>query len=85
MNGIESAIVMSTGDTITHESLPPFLTMEHNDQGSAKSPRNLFEIERKAILDVLHKSGGNKAEAARRLGIGLRTLYRKLKQYGVDN
>jgi len=85
MNCIESAVVMSTGDTITHESLPPFLTMEHKEQGSAKSSRNLFEIERKAILDVLHKSGGNKAEAARRLGIGLRTLYRKLKQYGVDN
>jgi DNA-binding NtrC family response regulator len=85
MNCIESAVVMSIGDMITIDSLPPFLTMRQDEQSSGRSPQNLFEIERKAIMDALNKSGGNKAEAARTLGIGLRTLYRKLSQYEVDN
>ncbi len=84
MNCIESAVVMSRGDIIEVESLPPFLTMGQKDQAAGKSPSNLFDIEKKAILDALNKSRGNKAEAARGLGIGLRTLYRKLNQYGVN-
>ena len=85
MNCIESAVVMSMDDIINVDNLPPFLTMGQKNQGSAMSPKNLFEVEKKAILSALDKSGGNKAEAARSLGIGLRTLYRKLSQYGVDN
>lgn len=84
MNCIESAVVMSIGDVIDVDSLPPFMTMGRKDQGYSKSSRNLFDIEKKAILEALDKSRGNKAEAARTLGIGLRTLYRKLKQYGVE-
>jgi DNA-binding NtrC family response regulator len=39
------------------------------------------EIERRAILDALEKTGGNRTQAAGLLGIGLRTLQRKLKEY----
>ncbi len=85
MNCIESAVVMSREDTITVESLPPFMTIKQKDRVVAKSSRNLYEVEKKAIMDALNRSGGNKAEAARGLGIGLRTLYRKLKQYGVES
>ena len=38
------------------------------------------EIEKMAIMETLEAAGGNKSEAARILGIGLRTLYRKLEQ-----
>jgi two-component system, NtrC family, response regulator HydG len=41
----------------------------------------LDEVEKKAILKALEETGGNKTQAARVLGIGLRTLHRKLKQY----
>ncbi len=85
MNAIESAVVMSVEDRITPESLPPFLTMKPTEQKGIAEAENLFEIEKKAILEALNKSGGNKTEAARMLGIGLRTLYRKLKIYGVAN
>lgn len=44
-------------------------------------PRTMDEIEREAILDMLQRTGGHRAEAARQLGIGLRTLQRKLKDY----
>jgi DNA-binding NtrC family response regulator len=42
----------------------------------------LEEMERQAIMQALLQVGGDKSEAARRLGIGKSTLYRKLKRYG---
>ena len=39
------------------------------------------EIERRAILNTLQKTAGNRTRAAGLLGIGLRTLQRKLKEY----
>ncbi len=39
------------------------------------------EIERRAIIQALEKTGGNRTQAAEMLGIGLRTLQRKLKEY----
>jgi DNA-binding NtrC family response regulator len=41
----------------------------------------MSEIEREAILTALQISGGNRRKAAEALGIGLRTLQRKLKEY----
>jgi DNA-binding NtrC family response regulator len=41
------------------------------------------EIERRAILGALERTGGNRTQAAEMLGIGLRTLQRKLKEYKV--
>ena len=43
----------------------------------------LDEMERQAIMRALVQLDGDKSEAARRLGIGKSTLYRKLKRYGV--
>ena len=45
---------------------------------------SLDELERRAILRALRESGGDKLAAARLLGIGKTTLYRKLKQYGAQ-
>ncbi|HEX4952127.1 MAG TPA: sigma-54 dependent transcriptional regulator [Thermoanaerobaculia bacterium] len=47
----------------------------------AKDPKTMADIEREAILETLSKTGGHRAEAARLLDIGLRTLQRKLKEY----
>jgi two-component system response regulator HydG len=46
--------------------------------------RLLEEIEKDAILETLKASGGNKAEAARRLGITRKTLHNKLKNYQLE-
>lgn len=84
-NCIESAVVMSIGDRITVESLTPYLTLKHQaGVSSDKSPETLSEIEKNAIFAALAKYGSNKVEAARALGIGLTTLYRKLEQYGGE-
>ena len=47
------------------------------------SPRPMAEIEKDAILRTLELTGGHRAKAAQLLGIGLRTLQRKLKEYGA--
>jgi two-component system, NtrC family, response regulator HydG len=43
----------------------------------------LDEVEKATILNTLEAAGGNKSEAARRLGITRKTLHKKLKTYGV--
>ena len=44
----------------------------------------MADIERQAILETLERTGGHRAKAADLLGIGLRTLQRKLKEYKDD-
>jgi transposase len=44
----------------------------------------LFEVEREAILTALEASGDRVVEAAKALGVGKSTLFRKLKQYGCQ-
>jgi transcriptional regulator of acetoin/glycerol metabolism len=41
-------------------------------------------VERNAIIQMLKETGGNKLEAAKRLGIGRQTLYNKIKSYEID-
>jgi len=40
--------------------------------------------EREAVLDALRDAGGNRSKAAQTLGIGRTTLYRKLREFGID-
>ena len=51
------------------------------DRGFDGDIMPLAEMERQAIMRALLQVGGDKSEAARRLGIGKSTLYRKLKRY----
>ena len=44
---------------------------------------SLNELEKQAIVDTLAKTGNNREKAAKILGIGERTLYRKIKEYGL--
>ena len=62
------------------ETLPadPGEPRKHGDQDGNLT---MEEIERRAILGALEKTGGNRTQAAELLGIGLRTLQRKIKEY----
>jgi DNA-binding NtrC family response regulator len=53
-------------------------------QSLVGEPRTMEEIERQAILETLGRTGGHRAKAADILGIGLRTLQRKLREYKDD-
>jgi len=44
---------------------------------------SLNELEKQAILETLTKTNGNREKAAKILGIGERTLYRKIKEYNL--
>jgi DNA-binding NtrC family response regulator len=48
-----------------------------------EKPSNLTHLEIQTIKEALQKTNGNRRKAAKLLGIGERTLYRKIKQYGL--
>ncbi len=77
---IESAVILATGESITEDllSLPAAATPVPQATGYPPGTP-LFEVERDHILRTLDACGGNRTEAARRLGIGRNTLSRKLK------
>ena len=80
-NVVERSLIMTDGNALTADSLTPEFHAA-GSEGSADSMA-LDELERRHILRVLEYAKGNKAEAARLLGIGIATLYRKLDHYGV--
>ena len=51
--------------------------------GGSLAGTSLEQIEKRAIRETLQMTGGNREKAAKLLGIGERTLYRKLKDYGL--
>ena len=84
-NVIERAVALGTSSLLHVGDLPSNLQYGANE----KLPQNdvllpLEELERSAIKRALRESGGDKLAAARLLGIGKTTLYRKLKQYEAE-
>ncbi|MBW1980551.1 MAG: sigma 54-interacting transcriptional regulator [Deltaproteobacteria bacterium] len=87
-NAVERAVILSLGDYITETELPLSITKGYSPvqmvplmvQGPT-SGRSLEEIEKEAVLATLEAVGGNKSEAARRLGITRKTLHKKLQKY----
>lgn len=56
-----------------------------NDNAVAADSLNLRDISKQMIEKALERNGGNRRLAAAELGISDRTLYRRLKQYGLEN
>lgn len=79
-NVMERATILEDGAIISLESLP----VEVRDYAQAGAPVfHLATAEKEHIRKVLAATGGNKAEAARLLNIGIATLYRKVEEYGL--
>jgi two-component system response regulator HydG len=90
-NAVERAVILSAGDYITEKEFPLSIVKDYSGDLEAQQPllengeiRSLEAIERHAILEAIEASKGNKSEAARLLGINRKTLYKKLKAYGVE-
>ncbi|MCC8063179.1 MAG: sigma-54 dependent transcriptional regulator [Rikenellaceae bacterium] len=81
-NVVERSLIMAEGNALTADCLSPEFRMPKS-AGAAVDSLALDDLERGHILKVLETTHGNKAEAARLLGIGIATLYRKLESYGV--
>ena len=81
-HAMERAVVLAEGKPHIEESdLPPEIAGSSPGDAGEEEPLVLAEIERRHILRVLEKMGGNRKETARALGIGANTLWRKLRQY----
>ena len=84
-NIIERAVILAD-DNVLDESLLPYEMQEPpaHQAGTPLSAFDLSSVEKLHIQRVLNHTHGNRAEAARLLNIGVATLYRKLKDYGLD-
>lgn len=79
-NAVECGIVMSSGAIIEVIDLPSSVSVGSSIEPEA-APVTLREAEKWAIFRALEETQGNRIDAARILGMGKTTLYRKLKEY----
>ena len=85
-NVVENLVIFASGENLDRDDLPAEVRIGASPMASASNvaadgPKTMAEIEKEAILRTLQQTGGRRAEAAAILGIGLRTLQRKLKEY----
>jgi two-component system response regulator HydG len=87
-NCIRTMVVMCDRDKLDVQDLPPEIYQRRQLAAGAGGPAHLAgvslnELEKQAIMDTLAKTKGNREKAAKILGIGERTLYRKIKEYNL--
>jgi DNA-binding NtrC family response regulator len=86
-NVIGHAAMMTMGDMIDVQDLPPYLLDQHVPPPSSPASSEfglIEEQERILVVRALEESGGNQSKAARQLRIGRDALRYKMKKYGVD-
>jgi two-component system response regulator HydG len=90
-NAVQTMVVLDTDGLLDAEDLPPeLMDVEESSTDLTTGPVGLvgqpMDVwERYAIQHTLKLTGGNREETARILGIGARTLYRKLDKYGLSD
>jgi len=78
-NAFDSSVqVLSPGE---NKNVIPFPGAQNHESGKVQT---INELESIAIENAIHQYKGNLTEAAKALGIGRATLYRKVKQYNID-
>ncbi len=93
-HAVERACTMSSGPVLELGDFPTQLQQHglelrrpvpngHEPDAAASGLPTLADLERHAILDTIRRMNGDKLKAAKILGIGKTTLYRKLKEYGI--
>jgi DNA-binding NtrC family response regulator len=86
-NAVVRAAIISRGAVVLPEDLPAFLrtaeTASELVSGSTVLVGNMDEIQKRAILEAIEKTNGNKTQAAKLLGISRRNLIYKLRSYGM--
>ena len=95
-NAVERACALSSGPLLHLGDLPTQLQQQglaahraagaegaKEDGGESRQVKPLADLERDAILGAIRALHGDKLQAAKLLGIGKTTLYRKLKEYGI--
>ncbi|UWG97957.1 sigma 54-interacting transcriptional regulator [Dehalobacter sp. DCM] len=84
-NAMVFAVHMCNGETITPKDLPDEITArDDNPLVTRKALASLAELEKDAIEMTMNSTNNDTSKAAKILGIGRTTLYRKLKEYEID-
>jgi len=89
-NAVETMVVLDTDGMLDLDDLPPeLMDVDETPPAGGEGPLGLIgqpmdAIEKWAIEQTLKLTNGNREESARILGIGARTLYRKLDKYGLS-
>ena len=86
-NALESMMVLADGEMLTENDLPERIVAGASEGPAPKEiPTGLTmeELEKLAITKALDQCSGNRTHAAERLGISVRTLQRKLRQYELE-
>ncbi|MDX1383515.1 MAG: sigma-54 dependent transcriptional regulator [Thermoanaerobaculia bacterium] len=82
-NALERATILARDDTLTRDLLTAPSTLPGGARQSDE-PQTLVELERHAVERALRRNQGHRERAAAELGIAVRTLYDKIKRYGLD-
>ena len=85
-NCIEGMVVMSRSSTLGVNDLPKYIRRSGDDgwRVDIHVGMSVKDAERKLIIETLKYTNNNKAQAAKILNMGLRTLFRKVKEYEID-
>jgi Nif-specific regulatory protein len=84
-NAIERAVLLADGDVIHARLLPPSLQMARlEDKRSGPLTAQVEALERELIIDALKANKGNRAAAARHLGITERVIGLRVAKYGLE-
>jgi transcriptional regulator with PAS, ATPase and Fis domain len=86
---LQSAVNLAQGRPISSDALPAHLKQRKSiskclTHSTSEKIAPLAQIEKSHIIDVYKRTGENKSQSARLLGIGLNTLRRKLRSYGIE-
>jgi two-component system response regulator HydG len=88
-NAIENMVLLTRHDVLDTDDVPEHIRSATGQPGRSHghyelAGRSLADVERDLIEATLALTGGNRTRAARMIGIGERTLYRKLREYGLS-
>ncbi len=84
-NVVQRAYIMAEDDTIDSRDLPQDLGLQKQDTGpylNVAVGATIADVERRLVYATLDQCGGKKEKAAEMLGISLKTLYNRLREYG---
>ena len=91
-NVVERAVLLTEGDEVDVESLPPEVRRVESEHAAEHRPFTLGpagvdieELERELLMEALRVAEGNRTEAGRLLGLSRHQIRNRLKKYGVES
>ena len=84
-NAVRRALALSSGLKLEAGNLPSTIIYRTEPRSGARDTARLQDLERKAIIEALQAAGGDRIRAAKMLGIGKTTIYRKVKEYHLED